>query len=59
MVVKAKKKLNGHLFRQNSDYLSFYTNYKDMVWAKIRRFRLEDSIYVGFKLMQSLKVQNG
>ena len=30
-----------------------------MVWVKIRRIRLYESIYVGPKLMQGLKIQDG
>ena len=30
-----------------------------MIWVKIRKFRLLESIYVGLKLMQGLKIQDG
>ena len=58
MAVKAKNK-NGRLFKQKSNYPSFYTTWKDMVGFKIKRFRLWESIYMSLKLMQGLKIQDG
>ena len=43
-------------FRQKTDYLSFYTA---MFGVKIRIFKVKESIYVGFKLIHIIEIQDG